>query len=82
MLTAKNRKDRITRTTKYTVFTKALSGKPWRLTALFSEEVFDREGGEMGDPGLYVDLPAWGYHFFRSEPTQSRPMVWASGKAC
>jgi hypothetical protein len=65
MLTAKNRKDRITPTTKYAVFTKALSGKPWRLTALFSEEVFEREGGEMRDPGFYVDLPARGFHFFQ-----------------
>jgi hypothetical protein len=42
-----------------------LTGKPWCLTDIFSEDVFDREGGEMRDPGFYVDLPAWGYHFLQ-----------------
>jgi hypothetical protein len=65
MLTAKNRKERITRKTECAVFTKTLAGKPWRLSDLFSEEVFERDGGEMRDPGFYVDLPAWRFHFFR-----------------
>jgi len=26
--------------------------------------VYDRSGNEMRDPGLYVDLPPWGYHVF------------------
>ena len=42
-----------------------LTGKSWRLTDVFTGEVFEREGGEMGDPGFYVDLLAWGYHFFQ-----------------
>jgi hypothetical protein len=61
-----------------------LTGKPWSLFDFFSGEVFERDGGEMRDPGFYVDLPAWGYHFFRFEPIQDGPQrkaVRASGKA-
>jgi hypothetical protein len=25
---------------------------------------FDRDGGELVSRGLYLDLPAWGYHVF------------------
>ena len=42
-----------------------LTGKSWRLTDAFTEEVFEREGNEMINPGFYVDLLAWGYHFFQ-----------------
>jgi Alpha amylase, catalytic domain len=42
-----------------------LTGKSWRLTDAFTEEAFERVGGEMVDPGFYVDLHAWGYHFFQ-----------------
>jgi hypothetical protein len=34
------------------------------LTDTFSGEVYRREGGELLNPGLYVDLPPWGFHFF------------------
>jgi hypothetical protein len=60
-----------------------LTGKPWRLFDVFSGEVFERDGGEMRDPGFYVDLPAWGYHFFRFKPIQDglqRKAVCASGE--
>ncbi|MCU0583674.1 MAG: alpha-amylase family glycosyl hydrolase [Syntrophales bacterium] len=40
-----------------------LAGRTWRLTDLMSGEVFERNGDEMTDPGLFVDLPPWGYHF-------------------
>lgn len=39
-----------------------LVGQSWRLTDAFSREVYEREGNEMCDPGLYVDLGAWGFH--------------------
>lgn len=41
----------------------SLDGRTWRLTDLMSGDVFERNGGEMTDPGLFVDLPPWGYHF-------------------
>jgi len=41
-----------------------LAGRTWRLTDLLSGDVFERDGGEMTDPGLFVDLPPWGFHFF------------------
>jgi hypothetical protein len=39
-----------------------LAGRPWRLRDALSESVYDRDGDEMHDPGLYVDLAAWGHH--------------------
>jgi hypothetical protein len=42
-----------------------LRGKSWRLTDELSAATYDRSGDEMLSPGLYVDLPPWGYHFLR-----------------
>jgi hypothetical protein len=42
-----------------------LKGKSWRLIDLFTGAVYGRNGEEMCDPGLYVDLPAWEFHFFK-----------------
>jgi hypothetical protein len=39
-----------------------LTGRSWRLTDAFSGEVYERDGNYMRDPGLYVDLDAWGFH--------------------
>jgi hypothetical protein len=44
------------------------SGKSWLLKDLITWHGFERDGGEMLAPGLYVDLPGWGYHFFRVSP--------------
>ena len=44
-----------------------LVGRAWRLTDIFSGDVYDRTGDEMSDPGLYVGLEAWGFHFLRVE---------------
>jgi hypothetical protein len=41
----------------------SLSGRSWQLVDLLSGDVFERDGNEMTDPGLYVDLKPWGYHF-------------------
>jgi len=35
------------------------------LIDLFSEEEFERSGNNIISSGLYVDLPAWGFHFFQ-----------------
>jgi Alpha amylase, catalytic domain len=40
-----------------------LKGKTWRLVDALSGETYDRNGDEMRDPGLYVDLKPWNYHF-------------------
>ncbi len=40
-----------------------LTGKIWRLKDVFTSAVYERDGVELWGPGLYVDLPAWGFHF-------------------
>ena len=39
-----------------------LPGSRWQVTDLFSGQVYEHGGDEMYYPGLYVDLPPWGYH--------------------
>ncbi|MBM2621047.1 alpha-amylase [Actinoplanes sp. LDG1-06] len=39
----------------------------WRLTDLLDGRVFDRDGRELADAGLFVDLPAWGFHVLEVE---------------
>jgi hypothetical protein len=43
-----------------------VQGKTCCLLDLFSGDTYERSGAEMRDPGLYVGLRPWGYHFFRS----------------
>ena len=40
----------------------------WRLTDLSSGASYDRNGAELATEGLYVDLPAWGAHWFTVAP--------------
>lgn len=42
-------------------------GETWRLSDTLSGAAYDREGDEMGSPGLYVELAPWGYSFFQCE---------------
>jgi len=35
----------------------------WRLNDVFQSTSFEREGTALEKEGLYVDLPAWGFHF-------------------
>ena len=42
-----------------------IRGKTWRLDDALSGVTYDRNGDEMRDPGLYVDLGPWSCHFFR-----------------
>jgi glycosidase len=42
-----------------------LAGRKWRLFDEFTREAYERDGGEMQSPGLFIDLPPWGVHFFR-----------------
>jgi len=39
----------------------------WRLVDIMGSEVYERDGGELTDPGLYIDLAAWRYNVFRLE---------------
>jgi glycosidase len=42
-----------------------LGGHNWRLTDELSEDAFDRDGNQLVNPGLYVDLAPWHFHFLR-----------------
>jgi glycosidase len=39
-----------------------LKGRTWRLKDAFTSAEYERDGDQMCGPGLYVDLPAWGFH--------------------
>jgi glycosidase len=41
-----------------------LDGRTWRLEDLVGPAVYDREGDDLTHLGLYLDVPAWGYHVF------------------
>ena len=38
---------------------------PLLFNDLLSGAKYEREGHEVARSGIYVDLPAWGYHFFQ-----------------
>jgi hypothetical protein len=42
-----------------------LPGRTWQLTETFTGQTYTHDGQELQQPGLYVDLEAWGFHFFR-----------------
>ncbi len=42
-----------------------LAGRQLRLTDVMGSEVYLRDGSELLDPGLYIDLAAWRYNVFR-----------------
>lgn len=42
----------------------ALRGKTIHLRDLMGPAAYDRDGDEILSRGLYLDLPAWGYHVF------------------
>jgi glycosidase len=39
-----------------------LTGRNWQMTDLFTGQIYERNGSEMCNPGLYVELPPWGFH--------------------
>jgi hypothetical protein len=44
-------------------------GHTWRLLDLLTPTVtYEREGGDLAQRGLYLDLPAWGHHVFQVTP--------------
>lgn len=46
-----------------------LSGKTWRLTDIFSGSVYERNGDEMLQPGVYVELRPWQFNLFEFQST-------------
>jgi hypothetical protein len=45
-----------------------LSGLQFRLVDTMGSEVYLRDGGELVEPGLYIDLGAWRFNVFRLDP--------------
>jgi hypothetical protein len=41
-----------------------LIGRRWRLQDRLGDAVYERDGEQLLAPGLYLDLPPWGYHVF------------------
>jgi hypothetical protein len=39
----------------------------WRLTDRMGDFTYERDGTDLSDRGLYLDLPAWCYHIFHLE---------------
>ena len=42
-----------------------LAGRQFRLVDVMGSEVYLRDGGELVEPGLYIDLGAWRFNVFR-----------------
>jgi hypothetical protein len=47
-----------------------LEGRTWRLQDLTGPAVYDRPGDDLTSPGLYLDMPPWGYHVFSLSPAE------------
>ncbi len=45
-----------------------LAGSGWILRDMMSAVTYKRGGDGLASPGLYLDLPAWGYHVFELIP--------------
>jgi hypothetical protein len=52
-------------------------GSKVELADLLSEARFERDGNELNGPGLYLDMPGFGYHMFDVRAARSD----ASGEA-
>ena len=50
-----------------------LRGKSWRLNDVLPGEIYDRNGDEMRDAGLYVDLGPWQCHLFQVRASEVTP---------
>jgi hypothetical protein len=40
---------------------------------MMGQAVYDRDGGDIVHRGLYLDMPAWGYHVFEVQPAPGGP---------
>jgi hypothetical protein len=43
---------------------RALNGRICRLQDLIGPAAYDRDGADLAQQGLFLDMPAWGYHVF------------------
>jgi hypothetical protein len=41
-----------------------LAGGHWRPEDVLGDAAYDRDGDALLARGLYLDMPAWGYHVF------------------
>jgi glycosidase len=41
-----------------------VEGQTWRLRDRMGSVLFERNGTDLAGQGLYLDMPAWGYHVF------------------
>ena len=48
-----------------------MTDKTIRFSDLMSPAVYDRDGNELISRGLFLNLPAWGYHVFEVESVKS-----------
>src|SRR5271155_652810 len=46
----------------------SLKDRNWRFRDRTGAAIYDRQGSELSTRGLYLDLPAWGYHVFEVLP--------------
>jgi hypothetical protein len=44
------------------------AGETWKLSDLLGPARYERSGDELRTRGLYLDMPAWGHHFFDVTP--------------
>ena len=42
-----------------------LAGRPWRLSDMLGDALYDRDGSDLQSRGLYLDVKPWQYHVFR-----------------
>jgi hypothetical protein len=45
-----------------------LAAKTWTLRNLLTDESYERDGAELRDPGLFVDMGGWSADIFAIEP--------------
>ncbi len=59
------------------------SGQDLRLADLLGPARYDRAGDELKTSGLYLDMPAWGYHLFEVLPAReaAAPRTERAGRA-
>lgn len=51
-----------------------LAGRTWRLNEAFTGEIYARDGLELRQLGLFVDLEGWQFHFFQVTCGVCRPV--------
>ena len=48
-----------------------VAGRTLRFRDLLGAAVYERNGDELAERGLYLDLPAWGHHLFEVTPVMN-----------